>query len=123
MTDQEQREVEHFLPISYDFRVLSTMLRCFQLWRPLESLDENDGTAIGKMLIENTSRLQDRHERSTKGRREKLDWFFGDFRSMKSLKDKHPWFETMMEAVIIGHEDSMKAKAAGDQKRDFDKLR
>jgi len=41
----------------YDYRMLSTMQRCFQRWRPLASLDEKDGYAFGKILMENTSKL------------------------------------------------------------------
>ena len=75
---------------------------------------------MGKMLMENTSGLQDVKERSKKGRREKLAWFFGEFQSMKSLRKKHPWVETMMEAITIGNDD---VAADVRRKRDFAKLR
>ena len=77
---------------------------------------------MGKTLMENSSRLHNTHERSKKGRREKLDWFFGEFGSMKLLKEEHPWVETMIEAALIRDDDAMKAAAAG-QKKNFDKMR
>ena len=122
VNEKERVTIMKQLPDLYDFRTLSTMQRCFQKWRPLESLDRSDGMVMGKMLMENSSRLHNTHERSKKGRREKLDWFFGEFRSMKLLKKEHPWVETMMEAVLIGDEDAMKA-AKGGQKKNFDKMR
>ena len=77
---------------------------------------------MGKMLMENSSRLHNIHERSKKGRREKLDWFFGEFRSLKLLKEEHPWVETMMKAVLIGDEDAMEA-ATGGQTKYFYRMR
>ena len=122
VNERERVATMKHLPELYDFRTLSTMQICFQKWRPLESLDRSDGMVMGKMLMEKSSRLHNTHERSKKGRREKLDWFFGEFRSMKLLKKEHPWVETMMEAVLIGDEDAMKA-AKGGQKKNFDKMR
>ena len=122
VNEKERVTIMKQLPDLYDFRTLSTMQRCFQKWRPLELLDKSDGVVMGKMLMENSSRLRNTHERGKKGRREKLDWFFDEFRSMKLLKEEHSWVETMMEAVLIGDEDAMEA-AAGGQKKDFDKMR
>ena len=122
VNERERVTIMKQLPDLYDFRTLSTMQKCFQKWRPLELLDKSDGMVMGKMLMENSSRLHNTHERSKKGRREKLDWFFDEFRSMKSLKGEYPWVETMMEAVLIGDEDTMEA-AAGGEKKNFDKMR
>ena len=119
VTEIEQKIAAKFLPHLYDFRTLSTMQRCFQLWLPLESLDERDGNVMGKMLTENTSKLRNVSERSEKARRKKLDWFFGEFKSMKSLRKEHPWFETMLEAVIL----SNKHTGAGGKIRYIDKMR
>ena len=122
VNEKERVTIMKQLPELYDFRTLSTMQRCFQKWRPLESLDKSDGMVMGKMLMENSSRMHNTHERSKKGRREKLDWFFGEFRSMESLKEDHLWVETMLEAVVIGDEDAMKA-AKGGKTKNFDKMR
>ena len=122
VNERERVTIMKQLPDLYDFRTLSTMQRCFQKWRTLESLDKSDGMVMGKMLMENSRRLHNTYERSKKGRREKLDWFFGEFRSMKLLKEELPWVETMMEEVLIGDEDAMEA-AAGGQKKYFDKMR
>ena len=116
VNEKERVTIMKQLPDLYDFRTLSTMQRCFQKWRPLELLDKSDGVVMGKMLMENSSRLHNTHERSKKGRREKLDWFFDEFRSMKLLKEEYPWVETMMEAVLIGDEDAMEAAACGQEK-------
>ena len=112
MTDREHKLTKKLLPSLYDFRTLATMQRCFQRWRPLSSLDRSDGTAMGTMLMENTSSLRNVKERSENGRREKLDWFFSEFQSMKLLVVEHPWFETMMEAVIVGAEGVVKTDSA-----------
>ena len=122
VNEKERVTIINQLPDSYDFRTLSTMQRCFQKWRPLELLDKSDGLVMGRMLMENSSRLYNTQERSKKGKREKLDWFFDEFRSMKSLKEDHPWVELMMEAVLIGDEDTTKA-AKGGKKKNFDKMR
>ena len=63
-------------------------VQVWQKWRPLDLLDKSDGMVMGKMLMENSSRLYNTQERSKKGKREKLDWFFDEFRSMKSLKEE-----------------------------------
>ena len=125
VTEKERKATLKMLPDSYDYRTLSTMQRSFQMWRPLEFLDESDGTAMGGMLMENTSGLHNTYERSEKRSREKLDWFFGQFRSMNLLKKEHPWFETMIEAVIVGEHDAEKTMAVitGGKSRDKAKLR
>ena len=112
ISENEKKETERLLPTLYDYRTLSQMQRCFQRWRPLALLDEKDGEAFGKMLMANTSKLFDVKERSEKSRREKLEWFFSDFQSMKELKRLHPRFESLMEAVII-------VKGRGGEKSDI----
>ena len=117
----EHKQAVKMIQGSYDFRTLSTMQRCFQRWRPLELLDESDGMVMGKMLMENSSRLHNTHERSEKRRRETFKWFFSDFQSMKTLKKKSPWFEAMMEVIIIESNGIFKTKECG--KRDIIKMR
>ena len=87
ISEKEKKKTKRSLPTLYDYRTLSSMHRCFQLWRPLEVLDESDGDAFGKMLMENTSGLFDVKARSEIGWKEKLEWFFREFVSMKELKE------------------------------------
>jgi len=88
--EKEKKETERMLPTLYDYRTLSAMQRCFQRWRPLNSLDERDGDAFGKMLMENTSKLFDVKERSEKSRKEKLEWFVGERASRSNNRRGNP---------------------------------
>jgi len=109
---KDRKEASRLLTSMYDYRVLSTMQRCIQRWRPLGMLDEEDGTAMGKILMENTSRLFNTRERSKKARKARLELFFGDLESMKMLKVEHGWFETMMETVILGNNETNTSNAS-----------
>ena len=121
VSEKDKKETERLLPYRYDYRTLSSMRRSFQRWHSLESLDEKGGDAMGKMLMENTSKLFDVKERSEKNRREKFEWFFSEFQSMKVLKTECPWFESLMEAIIVDSKETRK-KSKSNNNDDFDKL-
>jgi len=72
----------------------------------LDVLDEKDGDAMGKMLMQDTSGLFNVKGRSEKSRREKFEWFFSDFPSMKALKDECLWFEPLMEVIIVDSKET-----------------
>ena len=109
---KDRKEASRLLTSMYDYRVLSTMQRCIQRWRPLGMLNQEEGTAMGKMLMENTTGLFNTRERSKKARKAKLEWFFGEFESMKTLKVEHGWFATMMAAVILGTKEKGTSNAS-----------
>ena len=94
-------DVNALLPSLYDYRVLSTMRQNFQQWRPLSSLDQKDGVAMAMMLMDNTDGLRNVKERREKSRRKRFENFFEKFHAMGTLRSEHPWFETMIEAVIV----------------------
>ena len=98
VSEMEKKETEWVFPTLYDYQTLSTMQRCFQRWRPLASLDERDGEAFGKMLMENTSKLFDVKERSEKSRREKFEWFVGE----QSKRASHSYTRRGNHKCIIG---------------------
>ena len=123
MTEKDVQVTRKMVLNTYSYRTLSSIQRCFQRWRPLALLEKIDGRAMGKMLTENASSLHNTKERSERGRRVKLEWFFGEFRSMKLLKKEHPWFETMMEAITIGNGDQVKTTATSGNKKIVNKMR
>ena len=102
ISEKHTKELQQRIPNLYDYRALEALQMKFQHWRPLNSLCESDGTAMGRMLMDNTSGLFNTKERSSKVSRARLKIFFSEFIAMKTLKGKQPWFETMLEAVIAG---------------------
>jgi len=74
----------------------------FQNWRKLESgLDESDGKAMGEMLMANSSNLFSKN-RTKKMKERRVKNFFEEFHAMKTLKITHPFFGTMIQALIVG---------------------
>ena len=73
------------------------------------------------MLMENTSKLFDVKERSEKSRRARFEWFFSEFQSMKVMKTECPWFESLMEEIIIDSKETRK-KSNSNNNSNFDKL-
>ena len=102
MSLREQKDTARQLTSMYDFRVLSTMHMCFQRYLPLDVLNQQDGTVMGKILTTNSSGLRNARERRKKLLKSKLGKFFRQFESMKKLKAENKWFEAMLEAVILG---------------------
>ena len=102
MSLREQKDTARQLTSMYDFRVLSTMHMRFQRYLPLDVLNQQDGTVMGKILTTNSSGLRNARERRKKLLKSKLGKFFRQFESMKKLKAENKWFEAMLEAVILG---------------------
>jgi len=93
---------EDALPTNRDYRTLNIMQMKFQNWRKLESeLDERDGEAMGVMLMANSSNLLSKN-RTKKMRERRVKHFFEEFHAMRTMKIVHPFFETMIQAVIVG---------------------
>ena len=97
-----KKELEDALPTNRDYRTLNRMQMKFQNWRKLESgLNENDGEAMGKMLMANSSNLLSKN-RTKKMKEQRVEHFFEEFHAMRTMKIEHPFFETMIQAVIVG---------------------
>jgi len=77
---------------------------------------------MGKLLMENTSGLFHVKDRSAKSRKERLEWFCADFHSMKTLKEEHCWFESLMEVVIVGVSDDNPSNDGNHSTGRLDKL-
>ena len=71
VSEIEKRQLRRMIPTLYDFRTLSKMQRTFQRWRPLSSLDEPDGVAMGKLFMERMISLRHRVKMGEKARRER----------------------------------------------------
>ena len=96
-----KKELEDALPTNRDYRTLNRMQMKFQNWRTLESgLDESDGEAMGGMLMANTSNLFSKN-RTKKMKERRVKNFFEEFHAMRTMKIVHPFFETMIQAIII----------------------
>ena len=94
--------LEDALPTNRDYRTLNRMQMKFQNWRKLESgLDESDGKVMGEMLMANSSNLLSKN-RTKKMRERRVKHFFEEFHAMRTMKIVHPFFETMIQAVIVG---------------------
>ncbi|GMI60394.1 hypothetical protein ScalyP_jg4210, partial [Parmales sp. scaly parma] len=90
------------LPTNRDYRTLNRMQMKFQNWRKLEGgLDESDGEVMGVMLTANTSNLLSKN-RTKKMKERRVKNFFEEFHAMRTMKIEHPFFETMIQAVIVG---------------------
>ena len=97
-----KKELEDALPTNRDYRTLNRMQMKFQNWRKLESgLDESDGKAMGEMLMANSSNLLSKN-RTKKMKEQRVNNFFEEFHAMRTMKIAHPFFETMIQAVIVG---------------------
>ena len=81
-------------------------------------LDGSDGTIMGKMLMEHTSKLLNVKERGEKSRSEKLERFFSEFQSMKALKKECMWFEPLMEAIIVNNSEVQQLAKLNNQTSD-----
>jgi len=93
--------LEDALPTNCDYRTLNRMQMKFQNWRILESgLDESDGEAMGVMLMANSSNLLSKN-RTKKMKEQRVNNFFEEFHAMRTMKIAHPFFETMIQAVIV----------------------
>jgi len=95
-------EIERDLPNLLDYRTLKTMLQSFCKWKPLNSLNANDGRRLGMLLSENVSGLVIARKRTEEAKRKKVEFFFTELASMKTLKGECIWFESMCEAIILG---------------------
>jgi len=74
----------------------------FQNWRKLESgLDESDGKVMGEMLMANSSNLLSKN-RTKKTKDQRVNNYFEEFHAMKTMKIAHPFFGTMIQALIVG---------------------
>ena len=94
--------LEDALPTNRDYRMLNRMQIKFQNWRKLESgLGESDGKAMGVILMANSSNLLSKN-RTKKMKEQRVNHFFEEFHAMKTMKVEHPFFETMIQAVIVG---------------------
>jgi len=97
-----KKELEDALPTNRDYNTLNRMQMKFQNWRKLESgLDERDGEAMGDMLMANSSNLFCKN-RTKKMKERRVKNFFEEFHAMKTMKFAHPFFEKMIQAVIVG---------------------
>ena len=97
-----KKELEDALPTNRDYRTLNRMQMKFQNWRKLESgLNENDGEAMGKMLMANSSNLLSKN-RTKKMKEQRVEHFFEEFHAMRTMKIEYPFFEKMIQAVIVG---------------------
>jgi len=100
--NKAKKELEDALPTNRDYRTLNIMLMKFQNWRKLEGgLDESDGEVMGVMLMANTSNLLSKN-RTKKMKERRVKNFFEEFHAMRTMKIEHPFFETMIQAVIVG---------------------
>jgi len=100
--NKAKKELEDALPTNRDYRTLNRMQMKFQNWRKLESgLNENDGEAMGKMLMANSSNLLSKN-RTKKMKEQRVEHFFEEFHAMRTMKIEHPFFEKMIQAVIVG---------------------
>ena len=113
-----RKHVEGYLMESYDYRVLLTMHHVFLRSQPLVALDQQDGTAIGKVLMESSSGLLKAWSRTKMAKRNKIDLFFKGYKSAKTLKMQHEWFETMLETIIL-RQKSTTTSAKSLDKVDF----
>ena len=97
-----KKELEGALLTNRDYRTLNRMHTKFQNWRTLESgLDERDGKAMGEMLMANSRGLLSKNW-TKKMRERRVKHFFEEFHAMRTMKIAHPFFETMIQAVIVG---------------------
>jgi len=93
--------LEDALPTNRDYRTLNRMQITFQNWRKLESgLDERDGEAMGSRLMANSSNLLSKN-RTKKMKERRVENFFEEFHAMRTMKIEHPFFEKMIQAVIV----------------------
>ena len=56
---------------------------------------------MGEMLMANSSNLLSKN-RTKKTKEQRVNNFFDEFHAMKTMKIAHPFFETMMQALIVG---------------------
>jgi len=95
-------KLEALLQTNREYRTLDRMQIEFQNLRKFgDGLDETDGELFGKFLMENSSGLLSRN-RTKKARVARVKRFFEGFQAMEEMKIHHPFFETMIEAIIIG---------------------
>jgi len=105
-----KKELEDALPTNRDYRTLNRMQMKFQNWRKLESgLDESDGEAMGEMLMANSSNLLSKN-RTKKMKERRVKNFFEEFHAMRKMKIEHPFFEKMIQAVIVGGKEEEKGR-------------
>ena len=97
-----KKELEDALPTNRDYNTLNRMQMIFQNWRKLKfGLDESDGEAMGEMLMSNSSNLLSKN-RTKKMKEQRVEHFFEEFHAMRTMKIEHPFFEKMIQAVIVG---------------------